>query len=385
MRKRIIQSAAVLIGLVLLSYAAFTAKAPAPKPSEKPANQPAPKTTVNDVDKEPTEEEKLLALVPEAYRTARDLNVPAGAYISILLREGDSGFAHDFERGAKQACDDLNKMRLYKGDDKVRVTCSAPSKDSVSAQSALLDEELALYPDVLAVSITDAAASEVQFDLAMENGIYIIGFDAYPQYDGIVATVETDNTAAAAEAADKLAEAVGEGPVMIVSHDTTSSNLTARESAFIKYLGEQYPQITCEVTCHLSDLDGMREEIAAYFNDDADPDNDIKPEAATEEDLIAYYLRTHPELMGVFAADEGSAELVLDDLLEHTPENDISVTAFGSSEILKPYADDGVLKYYVEENGYGMGYATAIAAFRLTAQKGNLDKIMIGYTLQPEE
>jgi len=32
-----------------------------------------------------------------------------------------------------------------------------------------------------------------------------------------------------------------------------------------------------------------------------------------------------------------------------------------------------------------MGYATAIAAFRLTAQKGNLDKIMIGYTLQPEE
>ena len=89
--------------------------------------------------------------------------------------------------------------------------------------------------------------------------------------------------------------------------------------------------------------------------------------------------------MGVFAADEGSAELVLDDLLEHTTENDISVTAFGSSEILKPYADDDVLKYYVEENGYGMGYATAIAAFRLTAQKGNLDKIMIGYTLQPEE
>ena len=129
----------------------------------------------------------------------------------------------------------------------------------------------------------------------------------------------------------------------------------------------------------------MREEIAAYFNDDADPDNDVKPEAATEKDLIAYYLRTHPELMGVFAADEGSAELVLDDLLEHTPENDISVTAFGSSEILKPYADDHVLKYYVEENGYGMGYATAIAAFRLTAQKGNLDKIMIGYTLQPEE
>ena len=385
MRKRIIQSAAVLIGLILLSYAAFAVQAPPPKPPEKPANQPVPRTIRKDVDKEPTEEEKLLALVPEAYRTAKDLNVPAGAYISILLREGDSGFAHAFEQGAKQACDDLNKLRLYKGDDKVRVNCSAPSKDSVSAQSALIDEELALYPDVLAVSITDANASEVQFDLAMENGVYIIGFDAYPRYDGVVATVETDNAAAAAEAADKLAETVGEGPVMIVSHDTTSSNLTARESAFIKHLKKQYPQITCAVTCHLSDLDEMREEIAAYFNEDVNPDNDVRPEAATEKDLIAYMIRTHPELKGVFAADEESAELVLENLTEHKPENNISVTAFGSSKVLQPYADDGVLNYYVEENGYGMGYATAIAAFRLTAQKGNLDKIMIGYTLQPEE
>ena len=385
MRKRIIQSAVVLIGLILLSLAAFAVKAPAPKPPAKQANQPAPKKTEDDIDIEPTEEEKLLALVPEAYRTARDLNVPAGAYISILLREGDSGFAHEFERGAKQACDDLNKMRLYKGDEKVRVTCNAPSKDSVSAQSALLDEELALYPDVLAVSITDAGASEVQFDMAIENGVYIMGFDAYPQYDGVVATVETDNETAAAEAADKLAEAVGEGPVMIVSHDTTSTNLTARESAFVKRLQEQYPQMTCAVTCHLPDLDEMREEIAAYFNEDANPDNDIKPEAATEKDLIAYCLRTHPELKGVFAADEESAELVLEELHDHMPENEISVTAFGSSEMLQPYADDGVLKYYIEENGYGMGYATAIAAFRLTAQKGNLDKIMIGYTLKPEE
>ena len=385
MRKRIIQSAVILIGLLLLSYAAFAVKAPAPKPPEKPANQPVPKVIKEDVDKDPTEEEKLLALVPEAYRTARDLNVPAGAYISILLREGGSEFAHDFERGAKQACDDLNKLRLYKGDDKVRVTCSAPSKDTVSAQSALLDEELALYPDVLGVSITDADASEVQFDLAMENGVYIIGVDAYPQYDEVVATVETDNEAAAGEAADKLAEAVGEGPVMLVSHDTTSSNLTARESAFIKHLEEQYPQVSCAVICHLSDLDGMREEIAAYFNEDVNPDNDVKPEAVTEKDLVAYCIRTHPELKGVFAADEDSAELVLENLTEHKPENEISVTAFGSSKALQPYADAGILKCYVEENGYGMGYATAIAAFRLTAQKGNLDKVMIGYTLQPEE
>lgn len=385
MRKRIIQSAAILIGLILLSCAAFTVKAPAPKPPEKPANQPVPRTIEKKVDVEPTEEEKLLALVPEAYRTARDLNVPAGAYISILLREGGSEFAHAFESGAKQACDDLNKLRLYKGDDKVRVTCSAPSKDSVSAQSALLDEELALYPDVLAVSFTDAKASEVQFDLAMENGIYIIGFDAYPQYDGVVATVETDNAAAAAEAADKLAEAVGEGPVMIVSRDTTSSNLTARESAFVKHLADQYPQITCAVTCHLSDLDEMREEIAAYYNEDDNPDNDVKPEALTEQNLIAYCIETHPELKGVFAADEESAKLVLLKLSEQTPDSAISVTAFGSSKVLQPYADAGILKHYVEENGYGMGYATAIAAFRLAAQKGNLDKITVGYTLQPEK
>ena len=34
----------------------------------------------------------------------------------------------------------------------------------------ILDEELARYPDVIAVSSIDESASEVQFDLATANG-----------------------------------------------------------------------------------------------------------------------------------------------------------------------------------------------------------------------
>ena len=41
----------------------------------------------------------------------------------------------------------------------------------------ILDEELARYPDVIAVASVAEDASAVQFDLAAENGIAVVAFD----------------------------------------------------------------------------------------------------------------------------------------------------------------------------------------------------------------
>ena len=408
----------VLIGAGLLMLSAFsgdTVKAKTPEPvPEKPAAEDT--AGADEGESEPTREEVLLAMVePEAYRSAENLNVQPGAYISVLMREGSSDFSGSFKKGADQACADLNEELGYTGSDKVRLSCNVPSEDTVTAQINILDEELALYPDVAAVSITDAASCAVQFDLAMENGIYIIGFDAYPSYDQVAATVQTDNSAAGAKAAERLAAAVikreeeaaakaaeeqaedaapqeetaaeEESPekVLIVSHDKTSANLTARTGGFSARLAELDAGLLCAPVCYLSDFETIRADIETFYNGDDNPDNDVQEAPLDTRRVLDYYFERYTGLKAVFAADEASAVEVLKYIADRKADAGISVAGFGSTETLQPYLNSGMLDAYVEENGYGMGYATAIAAFRVAAGKGNVEKITVGYTLWPQE
>ena len=400
MKQKIIQVTAVLIGTILLMISAFSGNTVKAKNPEPPAAEPAEHETgeTGEGQDEPAPEDRLLSMVdPEAYRTADDLNVRPGAYISVLMREGDSAFSRSFREGAEKACRDLNEQLGYTGSDKVRLNCNDPADDSVAAQTNILDEELALYPDVVAASITDAGACEVQFDLAMENGIYVVGFDASPNYEQVAATVQTDNRTAAVEAAGRLVRAVQDrnnqavnddkprsDRVLIVAHDATSANLAARIKAVRKYL-KKHTDYKKTIIYYLSNADAVKAEAAAYYNGDDDPENDVSAEDWDRQDVLRYYFDRYPNLKGVFAADEGSAAAVLRFLSDHEELQHVSVTAFGSTETLQPYLNSGMLNAYVEENAYGMGYATAVAAFRVAAEKGNVEKITVGYELWPEE
>ena len=54
---------------------------------------------------------------------------------------------------------------------------NAPAdSEDIDEQVNILDEEMARYPDVIAIASIDENASEVQFDLAIANGISIVAF-----------------------------------------------------------------------------------------------------------------------------------------------------------------------------------------------------------------
>ena len=81
------------------------------------------------------------------------------------------------EAGAKQAVADINDMLGYKGDDKIKLTYSAPDKrDNVDEQISILDEEMARYPMAIGIAAIDATACHVQFELAADNNITIVPF-----------------------------------------------------------------------------------------------------------------------------------------------------------------------------------------------------------------
>lgn len=422
MKSKAVQIIIVLVFALLVSGAAVAGVKPAVKPGQNGASQedadvpgqadadtPGQEdddtSGLSDADgpeKMPADD-ALAMISPEAYRSAEDLDVGEGAFVSILMREDSSAYAKDFIKGAERACDEINELMGYGGKDRIRVTCSAPAKaNSISGQSAILDEELALYPDVIAASIVDAKACEVQFDIAMDNGIYIVGFDSSPGYSHVAATVETDNRKAGRDAADRLYAAMkdkgSKGPVLIVANNTTSTNLRKRISAFKKRIKSKYPKVKIAGRCSLKNLDRMRDKIANYYAKDDDPRNDILPDEVTGEDMIRYFLDRHPKVRGFYMADEESALKVLTVLAARKARNnsdaekgigrrkpELSAVAFGSTGKLGPYLADGALDSYIEENAYGMGYATAIACLRIAAGKGNADRIETGYKVFPEQ
>lgn len=115
--------------------------------------------------------------------------------------------------------EDINSALGYTGDDRVTLNYSAPeAEDDVDDQVNILDEELDRYPAALGIAAVDAAACEVQFDLAAENSIPIVAFDSGTNYQNIVSMIETDNQEAARTAAGKLCDNIGDtGEVVCLS------------------------------------------------------------------------------------------------------------------------------------------------------------------------
>ena len=137
-------------------------------------------TTVDKTGKEENENQsKLDVLRPIAYSNVENLNLEPGLYISIIGRNSNDSYWNEVKEGAERAVADINSMLGYKGDDKVRLNYSGPSEsDDVDEQVNILDEELARYPVAVGISVVDATACEVQFDLAAENDIPIVAFSS---------------------------------------------------------------------------------------------------------------------------------------------------------------------------------------------------------------
>ena len=142
----------------------------------------------------PAWQANLDAISPSAYADVEGLDLEPGTYISVIGRAGGTPYWDEVKKGVEQAAEDLNESLGYSGDDKIKVVYNAPDEnDNIDEMVNILDEELARYPDVIAVSSIDESASEVQFDLATANGIPIVAFDSGNSYQGIQCICRTDN------------------------------------------------------------------------------------------------------------------------------------------------------------------------------------------------
>lgn len=336
-------------------------------------------TSGTEVD---TVKSKLDVLRPVAYSSVEGLSLEPGSYISIIGRYSDDSYWKEVEEGAKQAVADLNSLLGYKGNDKIKLTYSAPSvRDDVNEQVNILDEELARYPVAIGIAAIDTTACKIQFDLAAENNIPIVTFDSGSDYQYIASHVSTNNIAATQTAATQLAYAMEEeGEVVVFVQDSISQTAKERLQGFTETIETKFPNISIVEIYQFDQLNTMRETIANERNVDlVEGEEGVKAEDISEAEVIQYIIEKYPNLKGIYATNLDTTQAVAK-VLKKMEKTDLKFVGFDGGEEQIKLLKDGTLEGLIIQNPYGMGYATVIAAARVALGLNNESYVDSGYS-----
>lgn len=366
-----------------------------------------------DTTEKPAYQAKLNAISPAAYSSVEGLELEPGTYISVIGKEEDSAYWNQIRAGVEQAAEDLNEALGYSGSDQIKVLYNAPAdEEDMNEQVNILDEELARYPDVIAIASIDEAASEVQFDLAAGNDIPVVAFDSGNAYQGIQCTCKTDSSAAAAEGAAKLCEAIGgSGEVALIVHDSVSESAREREEAFKEALSAEYPGAAVVETIYMDDLEEIKKSAAAEqfgvsleeiqaeqpaegTEQGEEPTGDSSAvmeeinaaaEKISDEDAVAYCLKKHPELKGCFGTNVDATQLALKAIGSLEDTDDVVLMGFDAGKEQLEALESGEIDGLVVQNPFGIGYAAVIASARTVLEIGNEAQVNTGYIWADQE
>ena len=319
----------------------------------------------------------------------------------------------------------------------MKVLYSAPDEnDNIDQQVNILDEELARYPDVIAISSVDASACSVQFDLAIENGIPIVAFDSGNSYQNIQSTCKTNNTEAATTGTKNFCEKIGDsGEILLLVHDTVSDTAKEREAGIKNELAANHPNVTVAETIYLDQLEMLKKQIVAEqvgvtpeelvaaeagekkeettgtgdasetiadaaSNADSSSADESANETAQEvdnelsekmqqvndgaakmsdEDAIRYYMEKHPDLKGCIATNETVTQLAIKTMDQLDAKKHITLVGFDAGKEQVNALKDGKVDGLIVQNPFGMGYATVVAAARTVLEIGNEAEVNTGY------
>lgn len=253
-------------------------------------------------------------------------------YIPVISK----GFQHQFwqavKLGAEQAAKDYN----------VEITFEGPESESqVDKQINMLQTALSKNPDAICFAALDSKAAIPLLEEAKAKNIPVVGFDSGVDSDIPVTTAATDNVAAAAYAADKMAELIGyEGEVAVIVHDQTSRTGIDRRDGFVNRIKEKYPKIKI-VDIQYGGGDHLK-----------------------STDLAKTIIQAHPNLKGFFGANEGSAVGVINAVTELNMIGKIVVIGYDSGKLQLNAIRSGLMAGAITQNPVGIGYKAVEAAVK---------------------
>jgi len=273
----------------------------------KPASRPVPPSTPaeNSSAKATTGEKRLqIAVVPK-------------------------GTVHDFwltvKAGAEAAGQELGVDIIWKG----------PSEETdVAGQIAMLEDFINKKMDAIVMAACDANGLVPTVDRAVDAHIPVITIDSglNPEKDRSLCFVATDNIAGAREAARTLCKLIGEkGKVGLIPFVPGAATSIMREQGFKEEL-KSHPNVRLVSTLYSQ--------------------SDVKKGMDVTEDMLT----AHPDIAGIFAANESGAMGCAQALKQRGVAGKVKLVAFDASQAEIDALKEGTIQALIVQNPFKMGY-----------------------------
>lgn len=312
--KKAMKLLCILLSLSLVMVLLGGCGASTPKAEEKPAATEQKTDAAKPAEEKKTEEK------------------PAEIYIPVISK----GFQHQFWQAVKLGAEKAAKQY------NVKITFEGPETEAmVDKQIEMLEAALAKKPAAICLAALDSKAAAPLLEKAKAQNIPIVGFDSGIESDIPVATAATNNVAAAAMAADKMAELIGgEGKVGIIVHDQTSRTGIDRRDGFVNRMKEKYPKITVLPVQY-----GAGDQLKST-------------------DLAKAIIQANPDIKGFFGANEGSIIGVNNAVKELKKEGKIVTVGYDAAKAQLEAIKSGLQKGAVTQDPIGIGFKAVEAAVK---------------------
>ena len=256
----------------------------------------------------------------------------AKPYIPVISK----GFQHQFWQAVKLGSE--NAAKQYNVD----ITFEGPESEAmVDKQMEMLQTAIDKKPAAICFAAVDSKAAIPLLEKAKAAGIPVIGFDSGVDSDIPLSTAATDNIAAAATAADKMAELIGgSGEVAIIAHDQTSRTGIDRVKGFTDQVTSKYPNIKIVATQY-----GGGDQLKST-------------------DLAKAIIQSNPNLKGFFGANEGSIIGVLNGVKELGKEGKLVVIGYDSGQQQMDAIRAGTESGAITQDPIGIGFKCVEAAVK---------------------
>ena len=259
---------------------------------------------------------------------------PKVTYIPLISK----GFQHQFWQAVKAGS--VKAAAQYNVD----ITFEGPETEAmVDKQMEMLQTAIDKKPAAICFAAVDSKAAIPLLQKAKDAKIPVIGFDSGVDSDIPLSTAATDNVAAAALAADKMAELIGKkGTVAVIAHDQTSRTGIDRVKGFLDEM-KKYPDIKV-----LDPQYGAGDQLKST-------------------DIAKAVIAANPDLKGYFGANEGSIIGVINAVTELKIANGkIVVIGYDSGQKQLDAIRSGLEAGAITQDPIGIGFKCVEAAVKAT-------------------
>ncbi|MDR1904357.1 MAG: ABC transporter substrate-binding protein [Treponema sp.] len=208
-----------------------------------------------------------------------------------------------------------------------------PTKLDSVTQLQMVEDAITKQVDILLVAPLNADAIVPAVEKAKAAGIVVVIIDSAANTDKYDAFLSTDNSAAAALAADEMAKAIGgSGKIAIINHQAGAGTTMARQSGFENQIKAKYSGITIVGTQY------------------SDGDKTKALNIATD------FMTANPDLAGIYATNEGSTIGAGNAIEQAGKAGRVKFVGFDWSADTKSLIERDVLNATMVQNPFVMGY-----------------------------